>query len=70
MSSHQEVSVTCPVCGFTGNFIIWNSVNADISPEIADKVKDRSLFYGLVRNARAIYWCAIPAYITICPADL
>lgn len=37
--------MTCPVCGSTGNFIIWNSVNADITPEIAQKVKDQSLFF-------------------------
>ena len=44
MSSQQKVDITCPECGSTGDFVIWNSVNNKLSPEAAQKLIDGSLF--------------------------
>lgn len=44
MSRQQEVDITCPGCGFTGRFVIWDSVNNVLSPEAAQKLIDGSLF--------------------------
>ena len=44
MSQRREVSLTCPQCGKEHPFIIWNSINTTLDPEMKEAVKDRSAF--------------------------
>ena len=44
MSQRREVSLTCPQCGKEHPFIIWNSINTILNPEMKEAVKDRSAF--------------------------
>ena len=44
MSSYLTVQITCPHCSNKGDFTIWQEVNTALNPEIADKVRDLSLF--------------------------
>lgn len=44
MSQRREISLTCPQCGKEHPFIIWNSINTTLDPEMKEAVKDRSAF--------------------------
>ncbi len=44
MSQRREISLTCPQCGKEHPFIIWNSINTTMDPEMKEAVKDRSAF--------------------------
>lgn len=44
MSSYLTVQITCPHCSNKGDFTIWKEVNTARNPEMADKVRDLSLF--------------------------
>lgn len=44
MSQRREISLTCPQCGKEYPFIIWNSINTTLNPEMKEAVKDRSAF--------------------------
>lgn len=64
MSSCHSEFIPCPRCGRRGDYILWNSVNMEQDPELADKVKDESLFERvsplkprLFRNMRFILSC-------------
>lgn len=44
MSSCHSEFIPCSRCGHKGDYIVWDSVNTQRNPELADKVKDESLF--------------------------
>ena len=44
MSSHIEVTVTCPKCNTEHTTMIWRSINTKLDPEMKAAVKDRSAF--------------------------
>ncbi len=44
MSKNIFEKIKCPNCGNQEDFRIWESVNTELNPELAQKVKDRSLF--------------------------
>ena len=44
MSSYLTAHITCPHCSNKGDFTIWQEVNTALNPEMADKVRDLSLF--------------------------
>ena len=44
MSSCHTECISCSHCGRKGDYILWDSVNVERNPELADKVKDQSLF--------------------------
>lgn len=44
MSSSYETAITCPDCGKDGPFIIWRSINVDISEGMGEAVRDGSAF--------------------------
>ncbi len=44
MSSCHTEFIPCSHCGHKGDYIVWDSVNTERNPELADKVKDESLF--------------------------
>lgn len=44
MSQRREISLTCSKCGREHPFIIWNSINTTLDPEMKEAVKDRSAF--------------------------
>lgn len=44
MSQRREISLTCPKCGREPPFIIWNSINTTLDPDMKEAVKDRSAF--------------------------
>lgn len=44
MSSHREISVTCPKCNQDHPFVMWGSINTTLNPEMKAAVKDRSAF--------------------------
>ena len=45
MSMERTESVTCPKCGKVSDFIIWESLNADIDPEAQQQLIDGSIFH-------------------------
>ena len=45
MSMERTESVTCPKCGKASDFIIWESLNADIDPEAQQQLIDGSIFH-------------------------
>lgn len=44
MSSHTNISVTCPHCRETTDTSIWSSINTMLDPEMKAAVRDRSAF--------------------------
>ena len=44
MSSCHTEFIPCSHCGRKGDYIVWDSVNTERNRELADKVKDESLF--------------------------
>lgn len=44
MSSCHTEFIPCSRCGCKGDYIVWDSVNTQRNSELADKVKDESLF--------------------------
>lgn len=44
MSSCHSEFIPCSRCGRKGDYILWDSVNTERNRELADKVKDESLF--------------------------
>lgn len=44
MSSHREITITCPKCKQDHPFVIWRSINTTLNPEMKAAVKDRSAF--------------------------
>jgi DNA-directed RNA polymerase subunit RPC12/RpoP len=44
MSVSKVKTITCPKCGGTGDFTVYNSVNTKEDPELAEKLKDMTLF--------------------------
>lgn len=53
MSQRREISLTCPQCGKEHPFIIWNSINTTLDPEMKEAVKDRSAFRFVCPNCGA-----------------
>lgn len=44
MSNYKEITVNCPKCGAPGKFIVWSSVNVDVTPNLKEKVMSGELF--------------------------
>ncbi len=44
MSKKSLEKITCPWCNTTQNFIVWNSVNTLLDPDMKEKVLDKSIF--------------------------
>lgn len=44
MSKNRNVKINCPECGAEGEFTLWESVNKQLSPKIAEKVRSGELF--------------------------
>lgn len=44
MSRMERVIITCPECQKQEEFVIWSSINTDLSPELKSAVLDGSLF--------------------------
>lgn len=44
MSKIIDVKLNCPECGAEGEFTLWESVNKQLSPESAEKVKSGEIF--------------------------
>lgn len=45
MSEVKEVKIHCPKCQEEGTFKVWNSVNAELNPELREMVLDGSMFH-------------------------
>lgn len=45
MSMERTESITCPKCGKVSDFIVWDSLNADIDPEAQEQLIDGSIFH-------------------------
>lgn len=48
MSSNKTTQFTCPRCNSKGELIVWNSINADINPELKDDLISGELLIGNV----------------------
>lgn len=44
MSMERKETITCPECGHTQDFIIWQSLNGDLDPEAKQQLLDGTLF--------------------------
>lgn len=44
MSQEHTETIKCPKCGAEGNFTIWESINADLNPELKEKILNEELF--------------------------
>jgi len=44
MSKHRKESIVCPGCGKKQDIIIWESLNAELSPEAKQKLLDGDFF--------------------------
>lgn len=45
MSMERKESVTCPKCGKVSDFIIWDSLNAEIDPDAQRQLIDGTIFH-------------------------
>ena len=52
MSSFREIKINCPACNAEGPYLIWDSVNVDLNPELKPKVMDGSLFTWVCPNCK------------------
>ena len=44
MSKHNWVEVTCPVCGQKSEYMIWDSINTTLDPDMKEKVLNGEAF--------------------------
>ena len=44
MSKYHEEKIICPSCGKEGEFLVWDSINTVLNPEMKEKVRNRSAF--------------------------
>ena len=44
MTKYHDVDITCPYCGRTGPFRIYDSINTVLDPELKEALFDFSLF--------------------------
>lgn len=44
MSMERKETITCPECGHTQDFIIWQTLNGDLDPEAKQQLLDGTLF--------------------------
>lgn len=44
MSMYEKEKIQCPVCGTTGEFEMWKSVNTVLNPEKKEQLLSGSLF--------------------------
>lgn len=44
MSQAHKETIICPKCEVQGDFIIWDSMNVDLNPELRDAILDESAF--------------------------
>lgn len=44
MSKHMKEQITCPECGKKSDFLIWESINTTLDPEMKQAVRDGSAF--------------------------
>ena len=44
MSKHHKETITCPQCGKDDEFLIWDSINTVIDPEMKEKVRTGEAF--------------------------
>jgi len=44
MSMERTISITCPGCGNSSDFVIWQSINTVMDPEMKQAVRDGSAF--------------------------
>lgn len=44
MSMERTVDISCPGCGQASKFVIWQSINTTIDPQMKQAVRDRSAF--------------------------
>ena len=62
MSKSHITEITCPKCHCKGEFEVWDSINADLHPDLRDKLFSNDLF---------LYTCPIcGAHIEICYGTL
>ena len=52
MSSFRNIKITCPACNTEGTYMVWDSVNVDLDPELKSKVMDGSLFTWVCPNCK------------------
>lgn len=45
MSERREEQVTCPRCHYDSPMTVWNSINADLDPELKEKLLDGELYH-------------------------
>lgn len=44
MSMERKETITCPECGHTQDFIVWQTLNGDLNPDAKQQLLDGSLF--------------------------
>ena len=44
MSMERTISITCPGCGHSSDFVIWQSINTVMNPDMKQAVRDGSAF--------------------------
>lgn len=44
MSMERKETITCPECGHTQDFIIWQTLNGDLDSEAKQQLLDGTLF--------------------------
>ncbi len=53
MSKPAKISITCPSCQANSDFIMWESINTVLDPEMKSAVRDRSAFLFTCPNCGA-----------------
>lgn len=44
MSQERTETIKCPKCGAEGSFSVWDSINAELNPELKEKILNEELF--------------------------
>lgn len=80
MSKSHIAEITCPKCHSNGEFEVWDSINADLHPDLKDKLFSNDLFvytcpicgahieicYGTLYHDRDDYFRAVDKFCTFC----
>lgn len=64
MTKYHDVDITCPYCGRTGPFRIYDSINTVLDPELKEALFDFSLFTFTCPVCQKKHRSYIPCSIT------
>jgi hypothetical protein len=44
MSNFRKIQIQCPKCKKYGTYVVWDSINNQVNPELVDNIKNLTLY--------------------------